>query len=180
MPDRRNDAKYESWEADAAVYYNQLANHEVTKIKNLADYSDVFKNDRYTIVMTASYLDINTVPIEARRNIYEFFKTIEITEDEMFFGGMWIFENGEKIYYNDCSAKNFTKAVRLGKYDGIEIRKHEYYFDEIEAFFAYDIYANKEMASVSSYGLNIYVYDNFTQSKVDLAALRFSDNKFVR
>ena len=120
------------------------------------------------------------MPDEARTSIIKFFNKIGIKDNELIYGGMWIFENGEKIYYNDCSAKNFTKAVRLGKYDGIEIRKHEYYFDEIESFFAYDFYANKEKASVSSYGLNIYVYDNFTQSKVDMVALRFSDNKFVR
>ena len=81
---------------------------------------------------------------------------------------MWIFENGEKSYYNDCSAKNFTKAVKLGKYDGIEIRPTEYYFDEIETFFANNIYANKSNATITNFGLNIYVYDNFTQSKVDM------------
>lgn len=180
IPDRRSDDKYASWEADAEVFYNQLENYSVTKIKKLAEYSEVFENDRYTVVMTASYSDINSVPDEARTSIIKFLNKIGIEDNELIYGGMWIFENGEKIYYNDCSAKNFTKAVRLGKYDGIEIRKQEYYFDEIESFFAYDFYANKEKASISSYGLNIYVYDNFTQSKVDMVALRFSDNKFVR
>ena len=180
VPDRRSDARYESWEADATVYYKQLENHAVTKFTTLSSYAQVFDNKRYTIVMTSSFPNFDAVPNEAKANLIKFFNKIGISKSERNNGGMWIFKNGEKSYYNDCSAKNFTKAVKLGKYDGIEIRPTEYYFDEIETFFANNIYANKSNVTITNFGLNIYVYDNFTQSKVDMVALRFSDNTFTR
>lgn len=179
-PDRRGDDKFSSWEADAEVYYKQLDNYQVTKINNLIDYAEVFKNDRYKIVMTASFPEYDIIPDAAKSNLNNFFRTVGISNSEMHKSGMWIFENGEKTYYNDCSDKNFSKAVKLGQYGGIAVKRTEHMFDEFETFFVNSIYANKADATIANYGLNIYVYDNFTQSKVDMVALNFSDNSFKR
>ena len=180
IPDRRGDAKFASWEADAEVYYKQLENHQVTKMTTLTEYLKVFKSDRYTIVMTSSFPSYDELPSMSKVYLQKFSNAIGIPANEQRQGGMWIFENGEKTYYNDCSQKNFTKAVKLGKYNGIEIRKTEKMFDEETPYFANSIFANKKDATVASYGLNIYVYDNFTQSKVDSVALKYSDSTVVR
>lgn len=180
IPDRRGDENFSSWEVDAEVYYNQLENHQITKINNLTDYAQIFKNDRYKIVMTSSFPDYEELPEASKLYLKILGKALGINTDEQKKGGMWIFENGEKTYYNDCSQKNFTKAVKLGQYGGIEIRRTEKMFDESETFFVNSIYANKKEATVASYSLNIYVYDTFTQSKVDMVALKFDDNTFVR
>ena len=180
IADKRSDDKFASWDADAEVYYKQLENHQVTKINNLIDYAEVFKNDRYKIVMTSSFPEYDTITETAKYCMNTVFKSIGIDTSEMQKGGMWIFENGEKIYYNDCSDKNFTKAVKLGQHGGIAIKRTEHMFDEFETFFVNSIYANKADATLANYGLNIFVYDNFTQSKVDMVALNFSDNSFKR
>lgn len=180
IPDRREDEKYSSWEKDADVYYKQLENHQVTKINELLEYAQVFKNNRYKIVMTSSFPEYDSIPSNAKINMNAFFKQIGVETHEQRNGGMWIFENGEKTYYNDCSQENFTKAVKLGNYGGIAVKRTEHMFDEEETFFVNSIYANKEDATIANYGLNIYVYDNFTQSKVDMVALKFSDNKLKR
>ena len=180
VPDRRGDEKFSSWEADAEVYYNQLENHQVTKMNSLTEYLKVFKNDRYTIVMTSSFPSYDDLSSASKIYLQKFSDAIGIPASEQRQGGMWIFENGEKTYYNDCSQKNFTKAVKLGKYNGIEIRKTEKLFDEETYFYTNSIFANKKEATVANYGLNIYVYDNFTQSKIDSVALKYSDSTFIR
>ena len=180
VADRRGDEKYSSWEADAEVYYKQLENHKVTKINNILDYAEVFKNDRYTIVMTSSFPDYDSISQTSKYYMHMLFKSIGINSAQEKKGGMWIFENGEKTYYNDCSDVNFTKAVKLGKYGGIAVKRTEHMFDEFETFFVNSIYANKSDATISNYGINIYVFDNFTQTKVDMVSLKFSDNSFKR
>lgn len=180
IPDRRGDEKFASWEADAEVYYNQLENHRVTKINNLTDYAKIFANDRYKIIMTSSFPDYEELPQASKLYLKLLGKAIGITEEEQKKGGMWIFENCKKTYYNDCSQKNFTKAIKLGKYGGIEVRTTEKRFDDVSTYFVNSIFANKKEATLASYGLNIYVYDTFTRSKVDMVALRFSDDTFIR
>lgn len=180
IPDRRSDEKYSSWEADAEVYYKQLENHQVTKISNMTDYAQVFKNNRYKIVMTSSFPEYDTIPKFSKEYMNLLFEEIGIDSAEQQKGGMWIFENGEKTYYNDCSDDNFTKAVKLGRYGGIAVKRTEHMFDENGTFFVNSIFANKADATVANYGLNIYVYDTFTQSKVDMVALNFSDNTLIR
>ena len=180
VPDRRGDEKFSSWEADAEVYYNQLENHQVTKMNSLTEYLKVFKNNRYTIVMTSSFPSYDDLSSVSKIYLQKFSNAIGIPAKEQRQGGMWIFENGEKTYYNDCSQKDFTKAVKLGKYNGIEIRKTEKILDEETYFYTNSIFANKKDATVANYGLNFYVYDNFTQSKVDSVALKYSDCTFIR
>lgn len=180
VPDRRGDEKYASWEADAEVYYNQLENHQVTKISKFSEYMKVFKNDRYKIIMTSSFPQNEEIPNATKVYLQLLRNELGITNSEQAKGGMWIFENGEKTYYNDCSQKNFTKAIKLGKYGGIEVRTTEKRFDEESTFFVNSIFANKKDATLANYGLNIYVYDTFTQSKVDMVALKYSDSTFVR
>lgn len=180
VPDRRDDKKYASWEADAKVYYNQLENYKVTQIKNLSGYAQVFKNNRYKIVMTASFPDYNEIPDTSRASMIQLCNELKIPKSEYSAGGMWVFENGAKTYYNDCSQNNFVKAVSLGKYDGIAVKQTKHAFDENETFLVNCIYASKKDATISNYGINIFVYDNFTQSKVDMVALNFANNSFHR
>lgn len=180
VPDRRGDATYSSWEADAQVFYKQLENHNVTKITSLTDYAEIFKNERYKIVVTSSLYDFDSIPDAARVSMMYFFKRLEVPKSEYSKGGMWIFENGEKTYYNDCSGSNFSKAVSLGRYDGIAVKPVEHTMDETQTLSVNSIFANKKDVTVSDYGLNIYVYDNFTQTKVDLVGLNYSNNQLVR
>lgn len=180
VPDRRGNEKYSSWDTDAEVYYNQLANEKVKKIYNIASYAEVFNNERYTVIMTSSFDEYSEIPANAKNTMIRFFNTLSIPKSEYAKGGMWVFEAGEKTYYNDCSEDNFSKAVRLGTYAGVAVNKTEKVFDEEQTILTNGIFANKSEVTKVAYGLNILVYDNFTQSVVDTVGVNFADNTFKR
>lgn len=182
IPDRRGDEKYASWQADADVYYNQLENHNVTKIQSFAKYADVFRNERYTVIMTSSFKDIGLIDSGALGRMVNFCQLLGIPQAEYAAGGIWVFEGGEKTYYNDCSAENFRKIINLEGYTAIEIRKTEkaYNADGTETFFVNSILSGKSDITKADNGLNIYVYDNFTRSRVDMISLNYSNNSIKR
>lgn len=180
VPDRRNNEKYASWEADAVVYYNQLDNSNIKKITNIADYAEVFNNERYTVVMTSSFNDYSSIPANAKNTMIRFCESLSIPKSEYKKGGMWVFENGEKTYYNPCNADNYEKAVKIGSYAGIAVRKTLKFIDEEQTILTNAILANKTDATKAAYGINIVVFDNFTQSIIDTVGVDFTDNTFKR
>ena len=182
VPDRRNDTKYESWEKDAEVYYKQLENYEVTQINKLSEYKAVFKNDRYKIVMTSCYKDPEDIDPAAVSNMIRFCRDIGIPEEEYLSGGMWVFEGGKETYYNNCADENFRKMVSFDRYNAIEIRNIEKEYNDKtgEMFFATSIMSNKSDITKCNFGLNIYVYDTFTKTRIDLLALNYKDNSIKR
>ncbi len=182
VPDRRGDEKYQSWEADAEVYYNQLENYAVSKINKFEEYADVFRNERYTVVMTSSFNTIEDINDGALGRMVYFCKLLGIPEGEYAAGGMWVFEGGEQVYYNSCNAENFRKVVNFKGYGAIEINKTEMIFDEEtqDTFFSYRIMDKQKSVTKFDHGLNIFVFDNFTQTKVDLIALNYNNNAISR
>ena len=175
VPDRRGDAAYDSWKLDAEVYYNQLENYNVSKITEFFDYADVFRNERYTVVMTSSFADVQDIHSEALTKMVGLCKRIGIEENEYAGGGVWIFEGGKQVYYSR-NTEGFRKLVNFDGYSAIEIRQVEMLFDaeNEESFYSLRIMDNHKDVTKYDYGLNIYVFDNFTQTKVDLYALSYA------
>ncbi len=167
MTDRRGDEKYSSWEKDSEVYYNQLENHNVTLTDSLNDYISVFKNERYKIIMTETY-DIGKEKVP---ELNAFFSKIGVSEDEYKRGGMWVFEGGQKTYYNECTQKDFYRTVRLDGVNTALVKKS----GERNA-----VYFNKTERSNITNGINIYVYDTFTKSTVDAVCFDYSSGDFYR
>lgn len=179
VPDRRGDEKYASWEADAQVYYKQLENHEVTAYTSLEEYIPVFSNDRYTIIMTETIPGGKTLSQSALNSLRPFFSGIGISDEQAANGGAWIFENGELTYYNQCYYDNYQKTVKLSRFNDALI--------DIEIADTGDgkrktkrITVDKEDKTTVNTGINIYIYDTFTQSTVDTVGLNFSNGEFVR
>lgn len=182
IPDRRGDEKYESWEKDAEVYYNQLENHEATLIDSLPEYEDVIKNERYKVVITSSFRTFDDIKPLALKKLEKFCKAVGIPASEYKNGGMWIFEGGEKIFYDDCSEDNFRKIVSFDRYNAIEIRKNEkiYDHDTGKTFLVNCIMSNKKDITKANNGFNIYVYDTFTKSQIDVLALTYNSGEIRR
>ena len=182
VPDRRGDEKYKSWQKDAAVYYNQLENHNVAKIDKLFDYADVFSNKRYTVVMTSAFNTIQEINSGALTQMVGLCKRIGIPEAEYAAGGIWVFEGGKQTYYNNCYSGDVRKLVNFKGYSAIEVRQLEMLFDEEaeDTFYSLRIMDKQKDVTKYDYGLNIYVFDNFTQTKVDLFALNYSNNSTGR
>lgn len=182
IPDRRGDEKYDSWKKDAEVYYKQLENHEATLINNLSEYKNIVKNERYTVVITSSFRNYDDIHSEALNKTEKFCKDLKIPESEYKQGGMWIFEGGKKVFYDDCSEENFRKMVSLDRYNAIEIRKTEktYNAETGETFLVNSVMSGKKDITKAYNGFNIYVYDNFTKSQIDMLAVAYNSGDIKR
>ncbi len=174
VPDRRGDDNYSSWEADAQVYYDQLENHNVTLITDIAEYGNVVTNSRYNVIITKNSILQNDEldPSE----ISSFLVATGIDETEFETGGMWIFSEGEQVYYNDCLDDDIEKSFKLSRFNDAMIKVS----CDDNGEHLIDIYVNRSNKSVVDYGLNIYVYDTLTQSTVDAVGINSSDYTLQR
>ena len=180
IPDNRGNEKYSSWEKDAQVYYNQLENHDTSQLTYFQAYTAAFSNERYKIIVTSSGYSKEELTNQQENRIDMFFKSIGISEEEYTAGGVWLFENGEKVYYNDCSKSSFSKAVELSRFDDAYIKPVEKQLDDGSAVITNGIFVNKEEQTKVRKGINVYIYDTFTQSTVDSVGYNFETGKLVQ
>lgn len=190
ITDRRGDDRFASWEADAKVYYNQLENSKVKSIQTLNGFLKVIANKRYVTVITESVNEFDKLPSNVRDAASSFFKNIGVGETQYKTGGMWVIRNSAIEYYNDCKADNFSKTVRLSKFDTACVKVENRLLEEkviedseeIEQIFidTKTINVNKSSQTKASHGINIYIYDTFTQSTVDSFCFNFENGKISR
>ena len=180
IPDRRGDEKYSSWDADALVYDKQRENAEVKSIAGIFDYADVFENDRYVIVMTESIDNFDMLTLGVHKVASGFFNMLDIDESEYKAGGMWVYRNGDMEYYKACEGENFTKTVKLSRFDTACVKTETRFLDEEETIITNTIHVNKNDVTKADKGINIYVYDTFTMSTVDTVCYNYTNGKFTR
>ena len=179
IPDNRGNEKYVSWDKDAEVYFNQLENHNNSLINSVADYKNVLQNDRYTIIMSLSCNDYSTIPSNSKIISNRLLSYAGI-KNAPYDGGVWILRNGEVDYIKHSPDDSYSKAVSLGRTDGALIKTEAFYDEDGTEYLYNRIYFNKQLKSKTDYGLNILVYDEFTQSLVDTVCVDFYQSKFVR
>lgn len=179
IPDNRGNEKYVSWDKDAEVYYNQLENHNNSLIARAADYAPVFSNDRYTVIMTLSCHNYAEIPSNSKIIANRILSSAGI-KTAPYDGGVWILRNGEIDSYKHSPDEGFSKAVSLGKSDGALIKSEPFYDEDGTKYIFNRIYFNKQLKSKTDYGLNIFVYDEFTQSLTDVVCVDFKDSTFKR
>ena len=178
VPDNRGNELYESWEKDAEVYYNQLENHNNALITSIADYSSVIRNNRYTVIMTLSCPEYSEVPSSSKLLSDYLISAIDTSAPTG--GGAWIIRNGETVFKKYNPDGGFSKAISLGTTDGALIKSETFTTEEGITKVHNRIYYNKQKKSLTDYGLNILVYDEFTQSLVDVVCIDFNENTFRR
>lgn len=179
IPDRRGDSKYDSWSEDAEVYYNQLENHTVTLLTSLDEYLQAFSEDRYKIVVTSSEIGEDTnISSSAKESITSFFSSLGVSESEYAAGGMWVFENSTLTYSNGCDDEDFQKTVRLSGNDSVLVKVTEKEDDEGNTYTVNSIYYEKEEYTKTNSGVNIFVYDTFTKSCIDMVGVNYSNGSF--
>lgn len=177
VPDRRGDSVYESWEADADVYYKQVENCEIKQNQYLDEYVKVASNSRFKMIITETVGVRGELSQLARLQAVPLFSELGIPAEEYNYGGVWVIENGEVTYYNNGRYPGFGKSVSLGKFDDAYITAHENITEDDETYNTFSIAVNKEDKTTLKNGLNIYVYDTFTQSTVDAAGYNFENGK---
>ena len=180
ITDKRGNDKYASWEADAQVYNYQLQNHSVTGLNSVAGYLQVFGNKRYTILVTMTCDDFENLSQQTKIAAEYIFTAINVKKSEYSDGGLWVWENGEVTYHNDFSNNDFSKSIRLSKSHTAHTNTELVKLDNTKEIYAKKIYINKSKQSKVYEGINIVVYDNFTQSIVDSVGINFSNGEFTR
>lgn len=189
VPDRRGDEKYASWEADAEVYYNQLDNAKVKTTKTIGGYANIVKNKRYVTVITESVNDFEFLPTEIKNPAKNFFQQLKISSKQYKAGGMWVIRDGKVDYYNDCQNEDFSKSVTLSRFDTAYVKPqerllYENIIDEetVEQItvMTNTIHVNRSDVTKTSHGINVYIYDTFTQSTVDTVCYNYEDGKMSR
>ena len=179
IPDNRGNEKYVSWDKDAEVYFNQLENHNNSLIQSVADYKNVLTNNRYTVIMTLSCNDYGKIPSNSKIISNRILSSAGV-KNAPYDGGVWILRNGKVDYYKHSPDDSYSKAVSLGKTDGALIKTEAFYDEDGTEYLYNRIYFNKQLKSKTDYGLNILVYDEFTQSLVDVVCVDFNESKFLR
>lgn len=177
--DNRGNEKYISWDKDAEVYFNQLENHNNSLIQSVADYKNVLTNNRYTVIMTLSCNDYGKIPSNSKIISNRILSSAGV-KNAPYDGGVWILRNGKVDYYKHSPDDSYSKAVSLGKTDGALIKTEAFYDEDGTEYLYNRIYFNKQLKSKTDYGLNILVYDEFTQSLVDVVCVDFNESKFLR
>lgn len=180
LTDKRENEKYASWDADADVYNNQLQNHSVAGLNSLESYLQIFDNERYSVIITMACNDFNSLSDKTKNATKSLFDRINIKKSDYIDGGMWIWENCEVTYYNDFRNNDFSKSVRLSKSDTAHVNTTAVQLDEETTMYRKNVYVNKSNKTKVTQGINILVYDTFTQSVVDAVGYNFSNGKFIR
>ncbi len=178
VSDNRGNDLYKSWDEDAQVYYNQLENYQTTQKASLGDYLSVIANTRYTCVVTLSSSDMKNLP----DNNTSVGKSLLNVIAPGFEGdsGVWIIEKDQKIYSHGATDDGYSKSYNLGRTDGVLVKAVEKTFEDGTPITVNEIYYNKQKKSLTDHGINILVYDNFTQSLVDVVCIDFTTGKFRR
>ena len=180
ITDKRNNEKYASWTADAQVYNYQLQNHSVTSLDSVISYLQIFDNERYTIIVTMACNDLQNSESKNKAAAEVIFNAINIKQTDYINGGMWVWQNGEVAYFNDFSNNDFSKSIRLSKSHTAYVKTELAQLDDETNMYVKRIYINKSKQSKVSNGINIVVFDNFTQSVVDAVGFNFNNGEFIR
>ncbi len=184
VPDKRGNQRYSAWDADAEVYYDQLENHNVKKIESLGGYLSVFDNDRYTIIVTHTCDDYDSLSNSTKDAAYMFFLSLGITDYKT--GGLWVFKNGELSDYEDFSNTDYSKSIRLSKSHTAHVKttsvqiKSDDETEDGKILYSKKTFVNKSDQTKVVEGINIYVYDTLTESTVDSIGFSYTTGKFVR
>ncbi len=150
LKDHSGDAKYSYWDKD--LKYN----------KHLSA-ADVIKNttDVYDCIELATELDDTIVVLSLDgefENIIPNLARLGISEEEAVTGGKWVYQNGAwaKMVEN---LPGQIKAIEIDRY-------HTLIIQYVEGNTQANILLDKESAVTTSNGLNIVVYDGFTNELV--------------
>ncbi len=178
LQDKRGDEKYASWQTDANNFYHQVKNSEVAKTKNLPSYLEIIDNEQYTVICSVSCADVNELKLMSRAALYRLKEATGI--DAKGTGGFWVIENGQISYSNTQTKDGFSKAYNLGISDGALMTAYDITNEDGSVRTVNHIYFNKEKKTNVNNGLTFVVYDNLTQTLVDVAFFNFNTNEFDR
>ena len=183
IPDRRGDEKYASWERDAYVFARQLRNYYLSKTADIRDYAvDLAADKGYTVIVTSQAIGTVDVAKALDFGLFDFLDELGIGDGSgKYRDGAWIIRGGLVEHSYDMDELGFAGTISLSRFHDaalyrIQLDTEEW---EPEEFVNSILVDDKDYTADRSEGLNIVVYDYFTDSVIDSACFRYKDCRFI-
>ena len=157
LPDRRGDPKYYSWEMNAKYQDKEIYNFELTNLANLNEYIEKVKNaDDYIIgiTMLGNYQKNDNIiqSIVSNFNINNIYLQ----------NSSYVIDNNNLIYSSKGSS-NYLFYKEIGNYTDLVVNNEK-------------LSINRTNYIKSTNGINMVIYDKFTEEIVDNIYLEYDDN----
>lgn len=165
LPNRKNDAKYRSWEINAEWINQIMYDHQFLYIGTPFDYIEAIDKslERYTVVISLDG-DYTNEEIDLSSSLY---KCFNISEQIFRSGkeGAWVIRNNEIVW--SSTEDEYFYHMQL-EYDDLALEKSTSGSKQI-------IFNNVNLKKVKN-GLNILIYDNFTNILVEAVGFNAEGN----
>ena len=158
LPDRRNDPKYYSWEINAKYEYKHIYNFELKQFTNLDEYIEKVKNaDDYVIgiTMLGNYKNNDTVV----QSIVTNFNIDNVYSNN----ASYVIDNN-KLIYSSSGSNQYLFYDEIGSYTDLVVQNGQ------------KLSINRRNYIKTKNGINIVIYDKFTEQIVDNIYLEYKGN----
>lgn len=168
IPDRRGDAKYNSWAAAAIVERQEEAKVELLGTTDMKDYLSKLFNQNYIVYLSfGEGIDDPAFNEELKTEL----KEIGVEEENFVNGEAVIVNHGTSLFASDKD--EFRAFIEEGEDRLLYFRELNEYGERITG-----LYFNEDKYDVKNTGINIIVYD--TQLKQIVDHVNFNiENEFV-
>lgn len=158
LPDRRNDPKYYSWEMNAKYQDKEIYNFELKQFTNLDEYIEKVKNaDDYVvgITMLGNYQKNDAVvqSITSNFNINNIYLK----------NASYVVDNN-KLIYSSSGSNQYLFYDEIGSYTDLVVQNGQ------------KLSINRRNYIKTKNGINIVIYDKFTEQIVDNIYLEYKGN----
>lgn len=165
IPDRRGAEEYESWDENAEYYETIAYNFRLRNTENIEEYLDMLlENDNYTVCISLDGfyeyggLDISGMMKE---------RGLEISEE-----GVVVLAQGETVFYADSLDEDgYSFHMDIGSktliIDGTPEQEENTVTGETKEYMQKTVLLNDVGCITVPHGMNILVYDNYTNTFLD-------------
>ena len=158
LPDRRGEHKYHSWEMNAKYQDKEIYNFELKQDKNLNEYIEKVKNtDDYVIgiTMLGNYQKDDAVvqSITSNFNI-----------DNIYLKNVSYVIDNSKVIYSSEGSNQYLFHKEIGSYTDLVVQNGQ------------KLSINRRNYIKTKNGINIVIYDKFTEQIVDNIYLEYKGN----
>jgi len=168
IPDKRKNEAYKSYGIMADDCRQKIYNQEVTEILDIGTWLDKIQNENYLIVYTIAGDYRN---IQNYQEVNEKLMSLGISLDSVQGANAWVVKN-RHVLFASSNQKDFLWHQDIGIDRRLMIKSVE------EDVMPVVNFNNTEYKKVDA-GLNVFVYDVFTESLVESAGFGIEDGKLL-
>lgn len=167
IPDRRNEANYQSYDLMAADCRQRIYNQELKEIPDIGTYLLKLQNENYLTIYTISgdYKNLENY-IDIKNELALFGINLDQAESD----STWVFQNNE-LLFSSGNEKIYNWYIDVGNTDYLAVEPSETEGSSPSVFL------NSTKYIAVDKGLNLVVYDTLTDTLVEAAGFPISGNR---